>query len=239
MPETALQVPDPISFTNAGILSMAKVISLAEVVARRADKFTNLIDALESGVRSRAAEGAESFARAGFTPKDQQIAVSKAAATIRREVSVNSSDARWAQLKELNTAASNLATTAQLWASPVTVLARSGLGTPERTAFQQQLCRSGTVELKNAALLAIATNNNVLAAALVTIIDQMPARSRPFSAQALADKLVGEETRRVQSAIMSVRLAAQRAINRNREWESGKARTLDRLKLARNQKGAI
>ncbi len=92
------------------------------------------------------------------------------------------------------------------------------------------------MELKNAALLAVATKNKTLGAALVSILDRMPARSRPFSAQDLADKLVGEETRQVQAAITAVKLAAQRAINRNREYESGKVRPLDRVKLALNSK---
>lgn len=182
----------------------------------------------------RAADAAESLARAGFDPKDQAAAADKAAAKLRREVVENSTDARWSHLKELNAAAESLATTAQLWASPVTVLARSGLGTPERSAYQQQLDGSGIVEFKNAALLAVATNNKVLGAALVSILDRMPARSRPFSAQDLADKLVGAETRQVQDAITAVKLAAQRAINRNREWEAGKVRPLDRVKMALN-----
>jgi len=224
----------PLDISDKPILSTAEVISLAEVAAKRAEKFGKLIDTLESGVASRAADAAESLARAGLNPKDQATAADKAAAKLRREVVENSSGTRWEQLRELNAAADSLATTAQLWASPVTVLARSGLGTPERSAYQQQLDGSGVVELKNAALLAVATNNKVLGAALVSIIDRMPARSRPFSAQDLADKLVGAETRQVQDAITAVKLAAQRTINKNREWEAGKVRPLDRVKLALN-----
>ena len=224
----------PLNIPDKPILSTAEVISLAEVAAKRAEKFGKLIDTLESGVTQRAAEAAESLARAGFDPKDQAAAADKAAAKLRREVVENSTDARWSHLKELNAAADSLATTQQLWASPVTVLARAGLGTPERSAYQQQLDGSGVVELKNAALLAVATNNKVLGAALVAILDRMPARSRPFSAQDLADKLVGAETRQVQDAITAVKLAAQRAINRNREWEAGKVRPLDRVKMAPN-----
>jgi len=90
--------------------------------------------------------------------------------------------------------------------------------------------------LKNAALLAAATNNKVLGAALIAVIDRMPARSRPFSARDLADRLVGEEVRGVQSAIAAVKTASQRAINRNREWEAGRSRPLDRVKLALKDK---
>ena len=119
----------------------------------------------------------------------QKAAADKAAATARREVLTNSSDTRWQHLKELNAAAESLAATSALWASPVTVLARQGLGTTERTAYMQQLDGSGPVELTNAAALAVATKNRTLGAALVSIIDRMPARSRPFSAADLADKL--------------------------------------------------
>ncbi|WP_212525946.1 hypothetical protein [Actibacterium sp. MT2.3-13A] len=45
---------------------------------------------------------------------------------------------------------------------------------------------------------------------------------------------MGEETRKVQDAFTAVKLAAQRAINRNREWEAGKVRPLDRVKRALN-----
>jgi len=231
-PSLPLEIPDK------PILTTAEVVSLAEVAARRAEKFGTLIDTLESGVNKRAADAAESLVRAGFQPKDQQAAADKAAAIARREVVTNSSDARWAHLKELNAAADSLATTAQLWASPVTVLARAGLGTQERTNFQRQLDGSGIVDLRNAALLAVATDNKVMGAAIVAILDRMPARSRPFSAQDLADKLVGEETRGVQAAIAAVKQATQRAINRNREYETGRVRPLDRVKLALNKKDA-
>lgn len=221
--------------TDTPALATAEVISLAEVAARRAEKFGQLIDTLDAGVAKRAAEAADSLARAGFQPKDQQAAADKAAAMARREVVANSSDARWERLRELQAAADSLAMTAMLWASPVTVLSRAGLGTPERTAYQQQLEGSGIVELKNMAALATATKNKVLGAALVTIIDRMPARSRPFSCAELAERLCGDEWREVDRAIGAVREAARRSIMRNREYEAGKVRPLDRVKLALNQ----
>ena len=235
MAEPAPQLPQ----TDSPALATADVISLAEVAGRRAEKFGAMIDTLDAGVAKRAADAADSLARAGFDPKDQQAAADKAAAdkaaaTARREVVQNSSDARWERLKELQASADSLAMTAMLWASPVTVLARAGLGTPERTAYQQQLEGSGIVELRNMAALATATKNKALGAALVTIIDRMPARSRPFSSAELADRLVGEEWRQVDTALRAVREAARRSIIRNREYEAGKVRPLDRVKLALN-----
>ena len=230
MAEPAPQLPQ----TDTPALATADVISLAEVAARRAEKFGQLIDTLDAGVAKRAAEAADSLARAGFDAKDQQAAADKAAATARREVVAHSSDARWERLRELQAAADSLAMTAMLWSSPVTVLSRAGLGTPERSAYLEQLSGSGVVELRNMAALATATKNKTLGAALVTIIDRLPARSRPFSSAELAERLCGEEWRQVDTAIRAVREAARRAIMRNREYEAGKVRPLDRVKLALN-----
>jgi hypothetical protein len=232
MAEPALQIP-PI---DKPALSVAEVVSLAEFVARRAEKFGNVVSDLEAGVRARAAETAESLARAGFTPKDQEAAANKAAAQALTRVTNASSDTRWKTLRELNAAADSLSTTSQLWASPVTVLARAGLGSTERTAYMQQLTGAASVELRQMAAFAAASNNKVLGAALVSIVDRMPAKSRPFSANELADTLVGKEVREMQDAIAAVRNAAQRAIVRNREFERGRVSPLDRVKLALNNK---
>jgi hypothetical protein len=91
MAEPALQIP-PI---DKHALSVAEVVSLAEFVARRAEKFGNLVSDLEAGVRARAAETAESLARAGFTPKDQDAAAHKAAAQALTRVTNASLDTRW------------------------------------------------------------------------------------------------------------------------------------------------
>ncbi|MDN5788819.1 hypothetical protein [Pseudorhodobacter sp.] len=188
------------------------------------------------GAAARGAEVAESLARAGFDPRAQKDAAEKARAKARAELIAASSDARWASLRELNAAADSLVTTAILWASPVTVLSRCGLGSPERSAYIAQLTGARHVELTQMATLATATGDKVLGAALVSIIDRMPAKARQFSAGSLAVHLVGDEVRRVQAAIAAIRNAAQGSIVRNRALESGKAQTLDRLKLALNKK---
>ncbi len=228
--------PHLIPLSTTPILGVADVISLAEVAARRAEKFGTMIDTLANGVATRASEVQASLVNAGYPRRDAEAAAAKAAATVRAEVKANSSDARWAALKELDAASAKLETTAQLYASPVAVLARAGIGSPERTAFMQQLSGAGPVELRQMALLAVSTGNKVLGASLVSLIDRLPRKDRPFSAADLADRLVGDETRKVQNAIAAVRHAAQTALVRNREWEAGKASPIDRIKLVLNKK---
>ncbi len=218
------------------LIGTAEIVTLADYAAKRADKLTTVIAGLEAGIAKRGEDAAASAAAAGFPPEDQRIAATKLAAKARAEVVSNSEDARWGYIKEVNAAAESVALTAALFASPQAVLARAGLGTPERTNYMTQLDGSGIVEIKNMAAFAMATNNKVLGAAIMSVVDRMPARSRPVSTAELADRLVGEETRQVQDAITKIKLAAQAAINLNREFTAGRVKPLDRIKLALNKK---
>ena len=236
MAEPAFDLTPPIPFSNTPALATADVISLAEVAAKRAVKFAAMIDTLEAGPAARAAEVGRSLSNVGMPRRDVEAAVAKAQSAARTEVQNNSTDARWTAIKELVASAESLATTAQLWASPVVVLARAGLGSDERTNFIRQIEGAGPVELTNMAVHAAATGNKVLGAAILSIIDRMPRKDRPFSAADLAEKLVGVETKAVQDAIAAVRNAAQRAIMRNREFEQRRVNPIDRVKMALNNK---
>ncbi|MBL8561280.1 MAG: hypothetical protein JNN06_03275 [Gemmobacter sp.] len=238
MAEPAHDLTPPIPFSNTPALATADVISLAEVAAKRAAKFAAMIDTLEAGPAARAAEVGRSLENVGMPRRDVEAAVAKAQAAARTEVARNSADARWGAIRELVTSAESLDTTAALWASPVTVLSRAGLGTDERTNFMRQLEGAGAVELTNMAVHAAATGNKVLGAAIISIIDRMPRKDRPFSAAELADKLVGPETKAVNDAIAAIRNAAQRAIVRNREFEQRRVNPIDRVKMALNNKEA-
>ena len=102
-----------------------------------------------------------------------------------------------------------------------------------------QVAGAGPTELANLATFAIATQNRALGAALLSALDAMPARSRPFSAQELADKLCGDETRAVLASVEAVRTANQRTLNANRAFLRGRSDPLATLKLAlRNKKEA-
>lgn len=242
MPEPA-QIPlneipiVPIAQIGGKLLNGGELVNLAEYASRRADKFAATIASLEAGIAARAAEAAESLARADFPKEAQKQAAAKMGAKARVEVTQASDAARWETLKELNAAAESLALTAVLYASPVVVLSRQGLGSAERSAYQMQVASAGPTELANLATFAIATQNRALGAALLSALDAMPARSRPFSAQELADKLCGDETRAILASVETVRTANQRALNANRVFLRGRADPLAAVKLAlRNKK---
>ncbi len=226
---------DPIPNTTMPILSSADVISLADVVSRRAERLGKMISDLETGITARAQEVADGLRRANYPPEDQRTAAATEAAKARAEIAINSGNARWETLRELNAAADSLATTALLFANPVAVLSRSGLGTAERTNYLSQINGAGRVELQNLATFAVATQNRVLGAALLTVIDKLPRRERPFSAAELADRLVGEETRTMQRGIEVIRSTVQKSIVQNRAFERGRTDPVARVKLALNK----
>lgn len=226
----------PIAQIGGKLLNGGELVNLAEYASRRADKFAATIATLEAGIAARAAEAAESLAKADFPREAQKQAAAKMGAKARAEVTQASDAARWETLKELNAAAESLALTASLYASPVVLLSRQGLGSPERSAYQMQVASAGPTELANLATFAIATQNRALGAALLSVLDAMPARSRPFSAQELADKLCGDETRAVLASVEAVRTANQRAINANRAFLRGRTDPLAAVTMALRKK---
>lgn len=230
------QTPDPI--TKGKLLGSADLVSLAEFAAKRAEKLGKTIETLAAGIEARAAEVAGSLAKAGFDPRAQAEAADKARAKARTEVITNSSEARWAEIRQLVAAAEGLALTETLFASPQAVLTRAGLGTPERTDLMKQVAGAGPAEMRQLAALAVATGNKVLGAALQSVNDRLPRRDRAISSAELAEALVGAETRAVQASIAAIRTAAQRAINLNREFEAGRSRPVEKVKLALRQKEA-
>lgn len=232
MAEPAINTPP--DFTAGRLLPLGELVTLAEFTQRRAEKLAKMIGTLEQGADTRAGEVSQSLTSAGFDAKAQRDAANKARAKALTELRQNSEAARYEVLRELVAASSGLETTEALFASPQAVLARAGIGTRERSDLMLQLEGAGPAELRNMATLAVATKNTVLGAAVQAVVDRMPAKSRPLSTQQLAKALVGEETLKVQAAIAAVRHASQSAVNKNREFERGKAQTLERVRLALN-----
>ena len=235
MAKTAVEKTPTLS-TPGKLLTAAEVVNLAEFAAKRAENIGTVIDDLEAGIARQGEDAAVSAAAAGFSPEDQKSAAKKVAAKARTETAANSEDVRWSYLRELNAAAGSLSLMATLYSSPQAVLARTGLGTSERTNFQQQLTNSGNQELRNMAAFSVATENKVLGSAIAAVVERMPRRERPLSTAELAEQLVGKETRAVQDAIAKVKLATQTAINVNREFEAGRRDPLARVKLALDAK---
>jgi len=227
--------PDPLN-TTGKLVTPGELVVLADFAAKRAAKLSATIDSLRAGIEAKATEAAEALAKADFPRDQQKVAADKARAKARTEILANSSDARWSEIRALASAAEGLALTEALYASPQAVLSRAGLGDARRTDLIKQIGGAGPAEMRQLAMLAIATKDAVLGAAIQSVNDRLPRRDRPLSSAELAAALVGEETRAVQAAIAAIRHSVQSAINANRALEMGRANPVDRVKLALQSK---
>lgn len=226
--------PDPLN-TTGKLVTPGELVVLADFAAKRAAKLSATIDSLRAGIEAKATEAAEALAKADFTRDQQKVAADKARAKARTEVIAASSDARWSEIRALASAAEGLALTEALYASPQAVLSRAGLGDARRTDLIKQIGGAGPAEMRQLAMLAIATKDVVLGAAIQSVNDRLPRRDRPLSSAELAAALVGEKTRAVQAAIAAIRHSVQSAINANRALEVGRTNPVDRVKLALRQ----
>ena len=116
--------------------------------------------------------------------------------------------------------------------SPVKTLNRVSLGDPKRTEFSRQLENVGPAELSHLGQFAVSTGNAALAAAVVSRLDVMPAKDRPFGAVELAQAMNLEEHRKGVESIKIVDARLQGIVVAIRAWNAGRANPLNTVKLA-------
>lgn len=117
----------------------------------------------------------------------------------------------------------------QLFGSPAQALGRVALGEVRRTQYQLQLTGAGPVELESAAALAIANEDVVLAAAVVTVLDRMPRAKRPFSVNEFSTILWGKEHTDIVTKLKTVLHCCKLADIANREFETGQINQVSRI----------
>jgi hypothetical protein len=140
----------------------------------------------------------------------------------RRELLASTDKERTERLKQLTDMDALAAQLAPLYERPQQLLSRQGLGSPERSRYQEQLRDAGPAELVSMRDWALHTRDVNLGAAILSRLDRSPTNSRPFDAAEFAMQLVGPEFDATRKAIARVRVAAQRALNANRDFEQGR-----------------
>lgn len=116
--------------------------------------------------------------------------------------------------------------------NPVKVLTRAGLGTDQRTAYLHQLAHAGSVELGHLAQVAVSTRNEILAAAILSKLDSMPAKDRPVSAQQLASAMDLPGFNKVAAYMKIGENRLQGIVVAIRTWNSGRSNPINTVSLA-------
>lgn len=209
----------------------ARIGSLTQLVAEReaqalanAEKYSTLPGEHDQGARQMVQQVARNAAKREAREFHRNLAVSSEPERIERLKALRALDSRAVQLEPL-------------FENPVQMLGRVGLGSPERSRYQEQLAGAGPRELMNHAQWALAHGDKILAAAVLSRLDALPAGQRPLRAADFAEQVVGDELKQVRDALRKVRTAAQHAINVNRDFERNRVDATAKiaLGLARRQ----
>jgi hypothetical protein len=184
------------------------------------DQHRRLLADLNGRVDSRRKE-LESTLSDLSTAQRMQV-VERAASGLRAELKRSSTDARNARLRDLDALRRTVEDARAHYSSPTQMLAREKLGSERRSRLMQQVEHSGDAELASLAALAVSEKDKELGAVLAARVGRIPHASRPFSPHELAALLVGDEYRGVQAAVMEVAEIAQRAMNDDRAFDTGR-----------------
>lgn len=218
-------------------------IQAAKRVEELSQSFVTRVGGFETQVNEREAQvlrEAEQFSRMPGADSDVRRTVSIAARNnaqrearaYRRRLAAGTDEERTERLKELVGIDREAIAWEPLYASPVQMLSRVGLGSPERSRYQEQLASAGPRELLNYAQWAERTGDRVLAAAVITRLDTLPTPQRPIKATEYALRIIGEDFGQVRDAFKRIRNATQHAINVNREFERGRVDSKAKIGLA-------
>lgn len=205
------------------ILDFEKLVSEREAQARgNAAKYGQLRGEQDSGVRN-------------VVKQATRLQAQREARQYRRELVAGTEKERTERLQQMAELDAEASRLTPLYQSPVQLLSRMGLGSPERSRYHDQLREAGARELQNYADWARYKGDRILAAAVLSRLDALPSKSRPFKAVEFAASLVGEEFEQAKRAITRTRIATQRAVNANRDFERGRvdARAKISMGLAR------
>ena len=106
------------------------------------------------------------------------------------------------------------------------MLARHALGSAERSRHLEQMKFSGPDELDAFAAVAAGTGNKSMGAAVMSAMSGLKKKDRDqlvTRKEELSHELYGAEYAKAQEAITISKNRHQEALNRNREWESGRS----------------
>jgi hypothetical protein len=185
-----------------------------------ASELSDYIKSLEGEVEQAVADAAALSAHLTVSARERQLF--EAAMKSRAEVRRRSDQRRWQELlKPLQARDEAARRTLALYPNPEAMLVAAGLGSNERLQLEEGIQLLDEKSLLDLARLAIATNNCMLGAALLTINTRRPLERRAFSSSELAAALMGAEHSALVERALRVSEALKASLERNRQFELG------------------
>lgn len=214
------------------LLSPQQIGELASNLDAIYSRAIKAIQRLQSDIDARKAEIANRWKSAGIDAADKaRISQSETVAAVR-QIKDNSVKELDKLLKDAGAPHAQLVSQRDFYSSPAKVLSRAALGDPKRTEYINQLAYAGPAELGHMAQVAVATQNVPLAAAVLSLLDRMPSKDRPFGPVELASAMKLDDYLKVQEYIKLGDARLQGILVAIRTWNAGKSNPLNTVQLA-------
>ena len=212
---------------QVGLLTASQLVELASAADANLQSAGKVIDRLQADVAEQKRRISERWKSLSISPSDRERL---SAEELRNSVLTIQRNAE-PELDRIMKRAHELQVQAEgqrdMWDSPVKVLARQGLGTPQRSDYQLSI--AGPAEVAHFGQLAAGTKNFTLAAAVLSRLDALPTNQRPFSAQELAQAVGVEEQAKAAEAIKVASNRGQATINTIRAFRANRSNPLNNL----------
>lgn len=214
------------------LLSPQQIGELASNLDAIYSRALKAIQRLQADIDARKAEIANRWKSAGIDAADKaRISQSETMAAVR-QIKDNSVKELDKLLKDAGAPHAQLVSQRDFYSSPAKVLSRAALGDPKRTEYINQLAYAGPAELGHMAQVAVATQNVPLAAAVLSLLDRMPSKDRPFGPVELASAMKLDDYLKVQEYIKLGDARLQGILVAIRTWNAGKSNPLNTVQLA-------
>lgn len=191
--------------TEAGKKFAARLKGLNAMVDAKKVEMDSLLAQIEPSVR-----------------KASEVHYNNEFSNFQKEIRRASDKERWDTLRELQGLYELTAYARENLGDPRKLATAHGLGEEKRSRLEASLASMGPAALASLAKKAEVTQDRDLGSAIIAIVDTMPARERPISAQSLAEKLFGDEAKAVRDLVTGMNRELQSAMTVNRAFEGTK-----------------
>ncbi|MPY73088.1 MAG: hypothetical protein GEU87_02405 [Alphaproteobacteria bacterium] len=206
--------------------SLKDLIETASKADLAAKKLQLTVQRLQNDLAKEERRSSEQFEAFTSMPRaERQRLKADHLKNFRRELVKNSSDERFAILKEIREHADNMAAVSDLYSSAVHMLVQHNLGGEARSRYYQQIAHAGPTELTTYARRAANLGDRDLAAAVAQRYDSLDSSQRKavgFSKNDLANSICGTDFVKSSGAFAIARNRFNESLNANRAFESGK-----------------
>lgn len=221
-----------VELTNTPFLTVSQIGELASSLDALHGRVLGKIERLQEDIDIRKKAAADRWKLVDLSTAERNRFAEKETFAIIGQIKDAAADEIDAFYKQAGALYHPLMAQKIYYESPVKVLAREALGDESRTAYLQQLSVAGPAELAHFGQLAVGTKNNALGAAVLSRLDALPMKERPFTPSEFASAMELDTYIKVREYLKIGELRLQGIILAIRTWKQGRSNPINTVSLA-------